>query len=379
MNIFIIGNASSVWMREYIRAIHVKHDDTIYLTVYETLSDEYVKEYNKMGVQLVPLGIKGGVTEKINKMVRLLGFVLRKSKREHFDIIEIQSPPHNFQAYIIALCLKLAKCKAFLMFWGSDILDITPKDAKRLEHIVKKCNVINKPGLNAYNAFVGHFGEKYAEKFTHNSLRFGTLALPYINEIATEEDSVDCKRKLGLNPEKIAIAVGYNGKKRQQHLKVINELVLLSDDTKNKMQLVYHLVGCDESYKKEIENESRRLGFEYKIIDEMLNFNQIAVLRNATDVFIHAQTTDGLSGTIRECLYSEVVVINPAWIPYEELKKIGVEYVEYNEFSELSELINKYIDGSLNVDIQKNKQAIHDNYSWEALYEEWIDVFKNMR
>ena len=379
MNFFIIGNASSVWMKEYIKSIHIKNGHKVYLTVYERLNDEYSDEYNKMGVELVVIGKNNGKIEKIKKLVRLINFSIRHSKNERFDIIEIQSPPHNMQAYVISLCLKIMKSKVFLMFWGSDILDISKKEAYYLEKIVKQSDIINRPGVNAYSAFKTYFGNKYKKKFTPYSLRFGTLALPYIEKISREMTVKESKCYLGLDHDKISVAIGYNGKNRQQHMKVIEAIKNIDIRYKNKIQLIFHMVGNnDYGYRKSIIDNCQKYGFEFIILDGVLDFEQIAVLRNATDIFIHAQTTDGLSGTIRECLYSGVKVINPEWIPYDELKKIDIDYIEYSNFDDLNNCLIECIDDPLLIDREKNKMLIFDNYSWVSISERWLDTFNEM-
>ena len=70
--------------------------------------------------------------------------------------------------------------------------------------------------------------------------------------------------------------------------------------------------------------------------------------------------------------------MNPAWIEYDELKKIGIEYIEYKEFSELNGIIENCIQEKININLEKNRELIYDHYSWEALEEDWISVFNSM-
>ena len=376
---FIIGNPSTVWMREYIKEIHIKHKDRVYITVFDESTLLYEQSYEELGVFLVPIGKNSSVLEKINKIIRLLKFAIKHRRDNRFDIIEIHYPPHSLQAYIISLVIRIMKTKTFIMFWGSDILDISPKDAKRLEHIIKASDIINRPGESAYAAFVKHFGYKYEEFFTNTSLRFGTLALPYISKVLLNMQKNECKKSLGLDPSKKSIAIGYNGRTRQQHLQALKAISELNKSEKKAIQLVYHLVGGTEEYKRKIALESQKSGFDYIIIDKMLDFEEIAILRAATDLFLHAQTTDGLSGTIRECLYAGVTVVNPKWISYKELKKIGIDYIEYNSFDELKDLVSHYINGDISINTSKNKELIHKYYSWESLSKEWLEVFQEMK
>ena len=47
MKFFIVGNASSVWMKEYIKEIHIKNKHTVYLTVFDKSKLKYEEEYRK--------------------------------------------------------------------------------------------------------------------------------------------------------------------------------------------------------------------------------------------------------------------------------------------------------------------------------------------
>ena len=376
---FIIGNASSVWMKEYIKEVHIKNHDEIYLTVFDKSKLSFEREYADMGVKLVILGNNSSKFEKLKKTIRLILFALKHRNANKFDIIEIQSPPHNFQARVIAGIIKLMKTKTFIMFWGSDILAIPVKAVKKLEKVICEATLINRPGFQTYKTFVNYYGYKYESLFTKQSLRFGTLALPSIDKKWGELGKIGCKNKLGIDVGKTCIAIGYNGRERHQHIKVLEILNTLSEQVKSKIHLLFHFVGYEkESYKDTVKRILKQSSFSYTFIENQLNFDDIAILRLATDIFIHAQVTDGLSGSIRECLYSGVTVVNPYWIRYDELKKVGVEYIEYETFDQLQEIVYQCMQGNIKVDTSKNKKIIYENYAWGALSDDWIKAFDQM-
>lgn len=55
---FIVGNASSVWIKEYVKQVHIKNNHEVYLTVFDKSNLIYKEEYDEMGVKLVFLGKK---------------------------------------------------------------------------------------------------------------------------------------------------------------------------------------------------------------------------------------------------------------------------------------------------------------------------------
>ena len=71
MKFFIVGNASSVWMKEYIKEIHIKNKHTVYLTVFDKSKLKYEEEYRKLGIHLVEIGSKSTKFEKITKSFNL--------------------------------------------------------------------------------------------------------------------------------------------------------------------------------------------------------------------------------------------------------------------------------------------------------------------
>lgn len=373
---FIIGNPSSVWMREYIKEIHIKNSDKVSITVFDESTLRYKEDYDKLGVDLVIVGKNSNALSKIEKSINLLKFAWKHHKNNRFDLIEIHYPPHNFQAYIIALLLKLMKTKSFLMFWGSDILPITSTDALKLEKIVSSINKINKLSEHTYEVFESHYGKRFDNLFTKKPLRFGTLALPYINTLLNNRSKKACKREFGIESDKVSIAIGYNGRDRQQHLNVIKEFYKFEKKITDKLCLILHMVELEnQEYKEAVIKELELLEIEYILIDSTLSFEQISLMRIATDIFIHSQTTDGLSGSIRECLCSETVLLNPSWIRYDELEKIGLEYIQYDDFGEICDIIKKIIDKELVINTQRNKMLINYNYSWDSVYTNWVETF----
>ena len=103
--------------------------------------------------------------------------------------------------------------------------------------------------------------------------------------------------------------------------------------------------------------------------------NEIAVLRRATDIFIQAQITDALSGTIREVLYSGTILINPSWIKYREFDKIGIEYLQYDNIDDIADIVVRVLDGTYTVDTKKNKEKIYNSFSWKAVIDKWQRIY----
>ena len=375
--VFIIGNASSVWMREYIREIHIENGDQVWVTSFDEIDEKDLKTYSDMGVTVVEVGKFGGIIGKLEKTINLLKFAQKHTAdTDAIDWIEIQSPPVSFQRYVIVRIISILNCKVFTAFWGSDILAIRKSQAKLLTPILNRSLKINLPTIEMQKQFKCFFGDTtYSSKITN--CKYGTLAFPHIRRAESELGKATCKEAFGLNSNKYCVAIGYNGKATQQHVKVINALAKLPIEKKNEVELLLHMgYGVDrkDEYYKEVEASLLESGFSYVILDNMLPLDNIGKLRIATDVFIHAQTTDAMSGTIRECIFAKAILVNPTWIRYPEYEKLGIEYLKYESFDMLPRIIEDYLDGKCRIDIKRNASLVSSMYSWDAVREDWLRV-----
>ena len=172
--------------------------------------------------------------------------------------------------------------------------------------------------------------------------------------------------------------IGYNGSIRQNHLKVINELSTLDNETLNKLNIVIQLsygLTSDE-YRQNIIDEISKINVKHVIIDDFLNKEKSAMLRIATDIFIHAQESDAFSASIQECVYGGAVLINPEWIVYKEFDDIGIDYIKYDSFDELPFIIKDISDGNVNIYNADKVKELYEKYSWNAVKKDWLKLYK---
>ena len=114
---------------------------------------------------------------------------------------------------------------------------------------------------------------------------------------------------------------------------------------------------------------------KYILLKEMMPLEDVAKLRSATDIMIHGQTTDALSGSIREAVFAGAVLINPEWIKYREFERLGIEYIEYSSFDELSDVLEKIINKEIVINTEKNAELMFSEYSRDSVYEDWMRIF----
>lgn len=375
LRVLIIGNASSVWLKEYVRNIHAPEGNRLCITAVEDLPAGYEQAYAESGAKIVSLGKKrGGLLSSAWKGVKLALFCL--ANRNSFDFVELHSLTYGRLTSLgMLLAVRLLRAKKIACFWGSDLLAINASAARALEPIVAECDYLNVPTEAMVEAFCGYYGTKYDDKRV--VVKFGSLAYSEIEKLkASQPEKASHKAGFGLDEHRVTVAVGYNGQERQQHIPALASLAALPEECKDKIELLLHMsYGTDEEYLQRVRRAAEQSGISHVIITEAFELDKIAQMRMATDIFIHAQTSDALSGSIRECIYAETVLINPCWVPYPEYDAMGVEYFRYETFGELPGIVEDLLTGTAAVDVKKNAELVYNNYSWNAQRSSWQKVF----
>lgn len=370
--VLLIANAQSVWTTELIRNVHIPMGHAVSLLTFDRVSPETEEFYRRNGVRLYELGQQQGGSSKIGKAMRLLSFAA--SHRHRFELVVLHSPPHSAQARFLAIALHIMDCKTVTVFWGSDIQAITPADAKKMRGILRESVAVNLSTEAMFSSFQRLFPEfKNIPVFR---AKFAILAFSAIDETSTRYSRQQCKEHFGLDPQKTCIALGYNGKESQQHIPALQAVAELPEEDKQHLQLLLHMgYGASPSYIHQVEAAAEAVGLPFRLLPDMLDLKEIALLRRATDIMLHAQTNDALSGSVRECLYAGATLVNPTWIPYVEFDELGVSYVKYSSFSELPACLHGILTGLVSVDVDLNRELMASHFSWESVYPAWMELF----
>lgn len=372
--VFIIGNSNSIWTREYVRNIHAGGKNEIFITAYDPLTAESQQDYEEMGVNVVNLFSKNSLLNKVSKTFNLAKFCLFDCKKYGIDYVDIQSPPHSIQATFLYHFLKNVKADIIIEFWGSDIMRVSSEGAKRMYPLFSISDYVNVSTKEIRDSFKAHYGDEFDSRFV--AAKFGSLAFGEIKKLKEIGDKKLCKAQFGLDEKKVTVAVGHNGNKEQQHIAVLNQFKNLKAELKEKVELLIHLgYGLPGGYADEVKKAAEECGISYVVLEELYDLKNIAKLRFATDIIVHAQTTDALSGSIRECLYAGGVLLNPSWISYEEFDRLGIEYVRYDDFDEIASYVERLITGDITVDIEHNIEALGEAFSWDAVKKDWMMIF----
>ena len=379
MKILIIGNANSFWIKEYVEYILPGNDNEVFIAGKSVVNKDFNDFYNKNNINILETNHGTFLFDRIPKLKTLVN-MYRKVKKEAgsgmFDVIHIHSVPSNFMiTFLNKFIVRFGK-RIVCTYWGSDLLSKTKEQLmKAIPCLDKaKCISYSSDGMDRY--FHDVFGDIYNDKIVR--AKFGISIYDVIDKVKSHKSKDECKEFFGIEKDKISVMIGYNGSIRQNHLKVINELSTLDNETLNKLNIVIQLsygLTSDE-YRQNIIDEISKINVKHVIIDDFLNKEKSAMLRNATDIFIHAQESDAFSASIQECVYGGAVLINPEWIVYKEFDDIGIDYIKYRSFNELPLIIKDISNGNVNIYNADKVKELYEKYSWNAVKKDWIKLYK---
>lgn len=375
MKILIIGNGKSIYIQNYIKYVLLGGDNKVYLSFHNDYNDELLAIYQSLGVELVDLFEKRGPFRQIPKISTLSSFIMNlnaKIKPLDFDIIHIQG---MYDSNLLGFAYKsIRKCckRLVLSYWGSDILDIDNKKAKKMRNLLNAASVIHIATESMRKAFRGYYGKQYDKKLA--SAFFGNVLVQRYTELSGSGTLSSLENPIYLPEDKYIIALGYNGNKRQQHKEIITSLASLPKQILKKCYFVIQMsYGIDsDNYMTVIMNILKDNNMEGVVFDKFLSVDESIALKSKVDIFVHGQTTDAHSSSLLEYMYLGSKVISPSWIEYEEWKELGIKYWEYDSFSDLPRLFEFLLD--YDFDAQNNYEIIKKEYSWESKKQDWINM-----
>lgn len=358
-SLLIIGNADSIWIKNLIEIVYSEIFTNIFI-----LSDSniaYKGYYEEQNITVLTPK-KGFMLYRIPLIRRFLYrkelFKLTKDIKP--DIVHVHFV--NINNLWLGFKLKKKNNKFIVTYWGSDLLDTEKRYLLAGKKYLGTADMITLSTNVMLNKFEDIFGECFIEKVYQ--LRFGVDTYKYIDQ--NTNDYIDIKGKK-------LIAVGYNGRSRQNHIPIIKALSALSKEEKQKFHILLQMsYGIDDSgYLHLVTDVLKESEFSFTIIEHCLDSKSLAQIRNQVDIFIHGQPSDAFSASLCEYIYARTIILNPEWIHYTELESLGVSMITYQNFSQIPELIYKVINDE---ELLYNKRVVYELTSWENLKRRWIEV-----
>lgn len=370
--ILILGMYDSTYIVHFIFDVLIPLNFEVYIWA-ETKKINNVIEKNK-NVHIV----------SIEKKSFIFSFFRKLTKRDYFyslikvlilkcipdiDLIHIQ--------FVRSLYIKEAKLiankntKIVCSYWGSDILRADKEELERVKKLLKNISYISGDS----KVTEAKFNELYPT-FKYNLIYYGDSICDEIIKLNND----NYKEEFNLDKEKKSIAVGYNARMAQQHIKVLEEIVKLPKEIKNKVQFVFQINYCidDLVYLDNLKLQLSKSDIDYVLIDYYMDDKQVAKLRKSVDIFINSQTTDAFCNTVKEYFLLGKIVINPEWLKYEEIKDWNLKIIEYKKFSELPIIISNIIKNYKTEDFKINSKIMTNKVSWIDCKNKWDEIYKEL-
>lgn len=226
-------------------------------------------------------------------------------------------------------------------------------------------------------SFDNYYDKKYLSKLY--TCRFGLSILAKMGEYKNALDfRIEAKNEFNLQLNKIILTVGYHSNPITQHVPILNEILKLPDKLKNRIIIVLPMAyGGFVDQIKRVEDLLNNSNLSFVIIKDFLSVEKIIKLRFASDIMVNMPSSDQLSATMCEYLYSQNWVITGKWLPYESIDNTGVNYERIDSIEQLSERLKDVVE---NFDDYKkltlqNPDKIWNFSSWEQNIKQWIDVY----
>ncbi len=364
--ILIMGTCSSIYVKEYIVAMKKFNPDLSF----ELLADDFgifEKYYKKHGIKTytLPDPRKHAVKRKL----------MMFSLCNKYDYIHV----HVVRNETLELARSIAgnKSKIIISYWDYPSSKVEIKETEQYLPGIYKINFLSE---NLRNEFIHNYGDKY-----NNKLVQVDLVMNCLEHILRISDNVDinklakkAKKDFGFPKDKYIVAVGYCGRRDQQHIQVINELLRLPVAYRKRLCVFLHVsYGVEmKSYLKKLENLKERCKqYDLQVIisDEFFTGKKLMLLRYAVDMFINAEPRDALSGTMLEYLSTGTSVLNAGWLNYPELDKYHIEYEQFKQFDDLSQVLIDTIEKKRNY---TNIEKMKEHWSWENRAPIWNKLYK---
>lgn len=375
MKAVVIGDANSVYIKDHIKDVCKDTFSEIILLSGSNVDDSF---YSDLGVTLVntePWKKDSGSSETISIEEKTYLWDSICSKIDDIDVLQVHFCAGGSHMYCYK---KLASksVKKYMVYWGSDLMRA---DQKNIDLNLEAIRMSDKVICLTKSLEIS-LKDRYKD-IDINKVRVLDFGVVYedIELMSTQLSNADCKISCGFPTDRLSVMIGYNGAVQQQHIKVLEALSKMENSVKDRLFLFFPMsYGRNAEYRTEVENEAKRSGIPYQFIDSFLTREQLVKMRLATDIFIHSQLTDALSGSLCEVLFAGASVINPGWIFYPELKEKGIEYFEYERFEEILSLIDKsilQIDENKKQDILEIRRKMKEINDRNAMIGLWKKLF----
>lgn len=366
--IVYFGDASSIYNIHLLNKMknYKQYDATIYditdsILKYKKFARFEKKIFNRLDTFIALNKVKKNISKSFN----IKG---RKNRIAHVQFVSI------FHFFLL-LIYKMRFAKLILSFWGSDLLRQKKIILKLMFPLFLCANKITFETEEMRDIFLNIF-PIFAKS---DKLAYAIFGLDILDDIdnVSEEEILEFRNKYKIGNCKNNIVIGYNRRKEQQHISVVNSLNSLSIKHSVKIIIPWTYGEHDKAYEHSLISHLEQNQLDYIFLTEKMTDREVACLRKITDFFIHVQTTDSLSASMLETLYAKNSVITGAWLPYDYLFSNGIQMTLVDTPEEVCKSLEALIlDENRKLINSRNSEIVGNISKWDACINYWLSLYK---
>ena len=265
-------------------------------------------------------------------------FFAKFSQGRRYDIVNVHFP-NMFMAFVHPYLRAMAK-KIVVTPWGSDVLRRDKKYLERLAPLYQEADYVATSPTTS-------LGKRIIEELDVNPGKmvgnfFGSDLVDYALKNSSSITTDDAKEHFGLSGRYV-ISCGYNRREPQRHKAMIAAIDQVRDRLPENLSLLFPMsYGADTrpEYIDECKEECERRNLPAVFVTHFLSVEELYLLRMATDIFVHVQTTDASSGSVMEYILCDKKIVHGSWIKYDDLEAFQpLFYFPVDRLEDLGEVI----------------------------------------
>lgn len=287
-----------------------------------------------------------------------------------YDVVNIHYPQWNY--YCCIEQIQRLSDTILLSPWGSDVYRIKNWE----KSILKKL----------YTAATNISG--VPNRFTRDFCKMFDVPTSKVVNLNIGSDMVDCimqhrdsfsvdeaKAKLNLG-DRYIITCGYNNQPSQRHKEIIKAISSVRNQLPGLLHLVFPVTyGGSKAYTEELKELIKAEGLHATFFEKYLTDKDLFVLIQATDVFIHVQTTDADAGSVKEYVLCRKKVLNGSWLKYDDLLKYPPKpYFEVKSMETLAADISQTVN-SESIAISSETDILLQHFGWKYSIKGWNEYY----
>lgn len=375
-SVFITG-LDGVATLSFVELLHRWTDWSVYLS--DASESRYRERYQILNVKDVPM--YSVCPERLRKirgvggLYRLVSLAGSLKGGEEFDCLHIQGMWPETLYLLDAMGVKANH--VVCSYWGSDLLR-----AGNRFHALSKRWLSRADAITIQNRqiMIEGFHNAWGHEFDHKLVGvLYDIENRQIESLGSDIDKTAAKRSLGISPDKYVVAIGYNANPNHHHLEVISALEKLPEVTLERIHLIFPFTYPEgyDTYRQEVKNLVSKLPCTATYFEGWLDDEDVALMRLACDMFIHAQTSDAASASVIEFLKAGASLVNASWIDYCELRERGVRYREFSSYEELPNVIVDQLNDPNSQTIALHNREVLSNMNEENFSRDaWLSIYK---